>query len=153
MLISNNLKIFIILYVCAFVRCFFQITRFCKRKANESIKRGIMTERVYLINDDNETYICMAKGLRTYGLGNVNILDKFLYESTVYSSPLRINDGIGIPENYVNVTEIDNKLCHAAIIAREFNKPLLMGVNKITKKFRTGDEVIVDFDNRTIKTI
>lgn len=51
------------------------------------------------------------------------------------------------------VAEIDNKLCHAAIIAREFNKPLLMGVDGVTKKFRTGDEVMVDFDNKIIKTI
>ena len=51
------------------------------------------------------------------------------------------------------VTEVDNKLCHAAIIAREFNKPLLMGVDEVTKKFKTGDRVMVDFDNRTIKTI
>ncbi len=51
------------------------------------------------------------------------------------------------------VTEIDNKLCHAAIIAREFNKPLLMGVNEATKKFRTGDEVMIDFDSKIIKTI
>lgn len=51
------------------------------------------------------------------------------------------------------VTEIDNKLCHAAIIAREFNKPLLMGVNEVTKKFKTGDEVMVDFDNKIIRTI
>ena len=51
------------------------------------------------------------------------------------------------------VTEIDNKLCHAAIIAREFNKPLLMGIDKATKKFKTGDRVMIDFDNKIIKTI
>jgi len=49
------------------------------------------------------------------------------------------------------VTEVDNKLCHAAIIAREFNKPLLMGVNNAMRDFTTGDEVTVDLDNKVIK--
>ena len=48
------------------------------------------------------------------------------------------------------VIEIDNKLCHAAIIAREFNKPLLMGVKNATKQFKTGDKAIIDFVNKTI---
>lgn len=49
------------------------------------------------------------------------------------------------------VTEVDNKLCHAAIIAREFNKPLLMGVNNAVRDFTTGDEVVVDLDSKVIK--
>ena len=48
------------------------------------------------------------------------------------------------------VTEIDNKLCHAAIIAREFKIPLLMGIKKATKRFRTNDKVIVDLKNKSI---
>jgi len=51
------------------------------------------------------------------------------------------------------VTELDNKLCHAAIIAREFNKPLLMGVLEATKKFKTGDKLFVDFDNKIVRKI
>jgi len=51
------------------------------------------------------------------------------------------------------VTEVDNKLCHAAIIAREFNKPLLMGINDATKNFRTGDKAIIDFDKKTIEKL
>jgi len=51
------------------------------------------------------------------------------------------------------VTEIDNKLCHAAIIAREFDKPLLMGVANATKNFKTGDKVMIDFDNKIINKI
>lgn len=51
------------------------------------------------------------------------------------------------------VTEINNKLCHAAIVAREFNKPILMGVKNATKKFKTGDNVRIDFDNKTIQKI
>jgi pyruvate,water dikinase len=48
------------------------------------------------------------------------------------------------------VTEIDNKLCHAAIIAREFDKPLLMGIHNVTKEFKTGDKVMIDFENKII---
>lgn len=51
------------------------------------------------------------------------------------------------------VTEIDNKLCHAAIVAREFDKPLLMGVVDATKKFKTGDIVVINFDNKFIHKI
>lgn len=51
------------------------------------------------------------------------------------------------------ITEVDNKLCHAAIVAREFNKPILMGIIKATKKFKTGDKIIIDFSNKTIKKI
>ncbi len=48
------------------------------------------------------------------------------------------------------VTEIDNRLCHAAIISREYGVPLLMGVESATKNFKTGDKVIVNFDMKTI---
>ena len=51
------------------------------------------------------------------------------------------------------VTEIDNRLCHAAIIAREFDIPLLMGVENATKDFKNGDKVIVDLNNKTIYKI
>jgi pyruvate,water dikinase len=51
------------------------------------------------------------------------------------------------------VVEVDSKLCHAAIIAREFKKPLLMGVIDATKNFKTGDKIIVDFNKKTIKKI
>lgn len=51
------------------------------------------------------------------------------------------------------VTELDNKLCHAAIISREYGKPLLMGVENATKKFKTGDKIMVDFENKTILKI
>jgi pyruvate,water dikinase len=48
------------------------------------------------------------------------------------------------------VTEINNRLCHAAIISREYGVPLLMGVENATKEFKTGDKVIVDFNTKTI---
>ncbi len=51
------------------------------------------------------------------------------------------------------VVEVDNKLCHAAIIAREFKKPVLMGVDNVTKNFKTGNKVIINFNQKTIKKI
>ena len=51
------------------------------------------------------------------------------------------------------VTEIDNKLCHAAIISREYDIPLLMGVENATKDFKNGNEVIVDFNRKIISKI
>ncbi|MDD5552017.1 MAG: PEP-utilizing enzyme [Candidatus Pacebacteria bacterium] len=51
------------------------------------------------------------------------------------------------------VTEIDNKLCHAAIIAREFQKPLLMGIDNTTNKFKTGERIVIDFQKKAIKKI
>lgn len=51
------------------------------------------------------------------------------------------------------VMEIDNRLCHAAIISREYGVPLLMGVENATKEFKTGDKVIVNFNNKTVYKI
>lgn len=48
------------------------------------------------------------------------------------------------------VTEIDNRLCHAAIIAREYDKPIVMGVTGACKKFKTGDKVRIDTLNKTV---
>lgn len=48
------------------------------------------------------------------------------------------------------ITELDNKLCHAAIIAREYNIPLIMGAEKATKEFRTGDKIAVDIKRKMI---
>jgi rifampicin phosphotransferase len=51
------------------------------------------------------------------------------------------------------IVEVDNKLCHAAIIAREFNKPILMGVNKATKRFKPGERLLIDLEKKSIKKI
>lgn len=48
------------------------------------------------------------------------------------------------------ITEIDNKLCHAAIIAREYGKPLLMGQAGITRKLKNGDMIEVDIIKKSI---
>jgi len=49
------------------------------------------------------------------------------------------------------VVEVDNRLCHAAIVAREFGIPILMGVKEAAKRFKTGDRVAVDFERKTIR--
>lgn len=51
------------------------------------------------------------------------------------------------------VVEIDNKLCHAAIISREYGIPLLMGITDATKDFKNGDNVIVDLNVKSIHKI
>ncbi len=51
------------------------------------------------------------------------------------------------------VVEVNNKLCHAAIIAREFKKPLLMGATGITKNLKTGDTVQINLVQKNIKKI
>ena len=41
------------------------------------------------------------------------------------------------------ITEVDNKFCHAAIIAREYDIPLAMGCEKATKRFKNGESVFL----------
>jgi len=48
------------------------------------------------------------------------------------------------------VTEIDNKLSHAAIIAREYKKPLIMGVANATKKYLNGQIISIDTISKKI---
>jgi len=49
------------------------------------------------------------------------------------------------------ITEINNLLCHAAIISRESGVPLLMGQVGITNQLNTGDMIEVDFDKKIWK--
>ncbi len=49
------------------------------------------------------------------------------------------------------ITEINNLLCHAAIISRENNIPLIMGQAKVTSQLETGDFIEVDFDKKIWK--
>jgi len=49
------------------------------------------------------------------------------------------------------ITEINNLLCHASIISRENDVPLIMGQEKITSEFQTGDFIEVDFDKKIWK--
>jgi phosphoenolpyruvate synthase/pyruvate phosphate dikinase len=42
------------------------------------------------------------------------------------------------------ICETDNKLCHAAIISREYGKPLVMGVTDAIKKYRNGEIISIN---------
>lgn len=48
------------------------------------------------------------------------------------------------------ITEVDNKLCHAAIIAREYGKPLIMGQINAAKKYKDGDIISINIISKTI---
>ncbi|MBU4257298.1 hypothetical protein L6249_01730 [Candidatus Parcubacteria bacterium] len=48
------------------------------------------------------------------------------------------------------ITEVDNKLCHAAIIAREYGKPLIMGQINATKKYKDGDTISINIISKII---
>lgn len=49
------------------------------------------------------------------------------------------------------ITEINNLLCHAAIISRENGVPLIMGQEKVTSTLKTGDFIEVDFNKKIWK--
>ncbi len=51
------------------------------------------------------------------------------------------------------VTEHGGLLSHAAITAREFGLPAVLGVNNVTKTIKTGTEVFVDGSTGIIKII
>lgn len=51
------------------------------------------------------------------------------------------------------VTDEGGVLCHAAIIAREFNKPCIIGTKIATQVLKNGDLVEVNADNGTIKRL
>ncbi|OGF25345.1 hypothetical protein A2331_03975 [Candidatus Falkowbacteria bacterium RIFOXYB2_FULL_34_18] len=48
------------------------------------------------------------------------------------------------------VTEVNSKLHHAAIISREYNKPLVMGVENATRKYKDGDIIFINIDKKII---
>lgn len=51
----------------------------------------------------------------------------------------------------VIITEVDNKLCHAAIISREYGIPLVMGVKDIFNQFKDGEVIKVNILSKEIK--
>ncbi len=51
------------------------------------------------------------------------------------------------------VTDSGGITCHAAIIAREMEKPCVVGTNMATKVLKDGDVVEVDADNGTVKKV
>ncbi len=51
------------------------------------------------------------------------------------------------------ITDEGGILCHAAIVAREMNKPCIIGTKIATKVLRDGDLVEVDADKGVVKII
>lgn len=51
------------------------------------------------------------------------------------------------------VTDEGGVLCHAAIIAREFRKPCVIGTKKATVVFKNGDQVEVDANNGIVRIL
>ena len=51
------------------------------------------------------------------------------------------------------VTDVGGVTSHAAIVARELNKPCVIGTGKATKVFKDGDQVEVDAFNGVVKII
>jgi len=51
------------------------------------------------------------------------------------------------------VTELGGLISHGAVVAREFGLPCIVGVQKVTHVFRTGDTVILDGTNGTITRV
>lgn len=51
------------------------------------------------------------------------------------------------------VTDAGGILCHAAIVSRELKKPCVIGTQRATRMFKTGDRVYDDADNGTVSKI
>ena len=51
------------------------------------------------------------------------------------------------------VTDEGGITCHAAIVARELNRPCIIGTKIATKVLKDGDEVEVDADNGVVKIL
>jgi pyruvate,water dikinase len=51
------------------------------------------------------------------------------------------------------VTDAGGVMCHAAIIAREYGLPAVLGAGTATKRIATGDRVRVDADNGSVMVI
>jgi pyruvate,water dikinase len=51
------------------------------------------------------------------------------------------------------VTDAGGVMCHAAIVAREYGLPAVLGAGSATKRIATGDRIRVDADNGTVTLI
>ena len=52
--------------------------------------------------------------------------------------------------NAAAVTDAGGVMCHAAIVAREYGLPAVLGTGSATKCIATGDLIRVDADNGTV---
>ena len=51
------------------------------------------------------------------------------------------------------VTEIGRLTCHAAVVAREYGVPCVVGLKNATKNFKDGDMVEVDANKGIVKKL
>jgi pyruvate,water dikinase len=51
------------------------------------------------------------------------------------------------------VTDIGGVMCHAAIVAREYGLPAVLGTGSATKRIATGDRIRVDADTGIVTVI
>ncbi len=72
-------------------------------------------------------------------------------EGEILVSPMTIPDFLpAMVKAAAIVTDEGGSLCHAAIVARELNKPCIVGTKFATKLFKDGDYVDVNADHGTI---
>ena len=81
-----------------------------------------------------------------------NQKDYYKINNEVIIVASRTTPDIVVIMHYVKaiITEVDSKLCHAAIVAREYNKPLIMGQINATKKYKDGDTISINVKTKTI---
>jgi pyruvate,water dikinase len=51
------------------------------------------------------------------------------------------------------VSDIGGAMSHAAIVAREYGMPAVVGTGDATKRIRTGDRIRVDGDRGTVRVL
>ena len=51
------------------------------------------------------------------------------------------------------VSDIGGSMSHAAIVAREYGMPAVVGTGDATKRIRTGDRIKVDGDRGTVRVV
>jgi pyruvate,water dikinase len=51
------------------------------------------------------------------------------------------------------VTDAGGVMCHAAIVAREYGLPAVLGTGSATKRIATGDRIRIDADNGVVTIV
>jgi pyruvate,water dikinase len=51
------------------------------------------------------------------------------------------------------ITDAGGVMCHAAIVAREYGLPAVLGTGSATKRIETGDRILVDGANGIVTII
>ncbi len=110
------------------------------------MKDGYLKERVADIQDVGRRVLrnlTGRKGLHLESLDQVRI---------VVSADLSPSDTATMNRNKVAgiVTDIGGRTSHAAIMARSFEIPAVVGLEDVTRRVRTGDTLIVDGHNGSV---